>query len=125
VRLGTMAGFVYILASRKHGTLYIGVTSDLERRIHEHRTASVPGFSKRYGVKRLVHLETFDSIEDAIVREKRLKEWKRDWKIALLERENPLWDDLAVAMLGFDPLPKEGRPHRHPGESRDPRTRNW
>jgi putative endonuclease len=120
-----MAGFVYILASRKHGTLYVGVTSDIERRVHEHRTGSVPGFTRRYGVKRLVHVENFDSIEDAIVREKRLKEWKRDWKIALLERENPLWDDLAVTMLGFDPLPDEVQLHRHPGESRDPRTRNW
>ncbi|HZF42580.1 MAG TPA: GIY-YIG nuclease family protein [Sphingomonadaceae bacterium] len=120
-----MAGHVYILASRRHGTLYIGVTSDLPKRIYQHREGLAPGFTRKHGIKRLVHVETFERIEDAIVREKRLKEWNRDWKIELLERDNPLWDDLAVTMLGFDPLSTAKPPLRHPGESRDPRTRNW
>ena len=120
-----MGGHVYILASRKHGTLYIGVTSDLIRRIYEHRDGLADGFTRKYGVKRLMHVEEFARIEDAIAREKQLKEWRRDWKIALLERDNPDWDDLAVTTLGFDPLPITSPAIRHPGESRDPRTRNW
>lgn len=118
-----MGGHVYILASRKHGTLYIGVTSDLPKRIYEHRIGAIRGFTRRYGVKRLVYVETFDDIEAAIVREKRMKEWQRNWKVQLLERVNPEWEDLAVSLLGFEPLPKPPIPHRHPGESRDPRTR--
>ena len=110
-----MGGHVYILASRRYGTLYVGVTSDLARRIGEHRAGLAGGFTRQYGVKRLVYLESLDDIRDAIVREKRIKEWKRDWKIALIERENPMWDDLAVSLLGFDPPPS-----RHPGEGRDP-----
>lgn len=120
-----MSGHVYILASRRHGTLYIGVTSDLQRRIYEHRMGLVGGFTRKYGVKRLVHVESFDSIEDAFVREKRLKEWRRDWKIALVEQDNSFWEDLAVSLFGFEPLPERTAPHRHPGESRDPRTRDW
>ena len=89
-------GYVYILASRRHGTLYIGVTSDLERRVYEHREGLIAGFTNDYSVKRLVYYEPFDSIEDAIVREKRLKKWRRDWKIALIERDNPEWRDIAV-----------------------------
>ena len=117
-----MGGHVYILASRKHGTIYIGVTSDLPKRIHEHRAGLVRGFTRRYGVKRLVHVETYDDIEAAIVREKRMKEWQRSWKVQLIERENPHWDDLAISLLGFAPLPAAKLRHRHPGESRDPRT---
>jgi len=120
-----VAGYVYILASRTHGTLYIGVTSDLSKRIYEHREALVAGFTRKHGIKRLVHVETYTRIEDAIVREKRLKEWNRDWKIELLERENPSWDDLAVTMLGFESLSTAKPALRHPGESRDPRTRSW
>jgi putative endonuclease len=120
-----MGGFVYILASRKHGTLYTGVTSDLPARIYHHREGLVPGFTRDYGVKRLVWLESHDDIEAAIVREKRIKGWKRDWKISLIEEANPAWDDLAVTLLGFDPLPSKRIPFRHPGESRDPRTRGW
>jgi putative endonuclease len=120
-----MGGHVYIVASRKHGTLYIGVTSDLPKRMYEHRTGAVRGFTRRYGVKRLVHVETFDDIEAAIVREKRMKEWHRNWKIQLIERDNPDRSDLAVTLLGFDPLPSPGLPHRHPGASRDPRTRKY
>jgi putative endonuclease len=115
-----MGGHVYILASRKYGTIYVGVTSDLPQRIHQHRTGAFPGFTRDYSVKRLVHVETYDDIEAAIVREKRLKDWHRDWKIRLIERDNPDWDDLAVAFLGFEPLPAPKPPHRHPGEGRDP-----
>ncbi len=111
-----MGGHVYILASRRYGTLYTGVTSDLARRIGEHRNGAVPGFTRQYDVKRLVFVEEHDDIRDAIVREKRIKEWKRDWKISLIECQNPLWDDLAVSLLDFPPLP----PTRHPGEGRDP-----
>jgi putative endonuclease len=120
-----MGGHVYILASRNHGTIYIGVTSDLPKRIYEHRNGVVRGFTRRYGLKRLVYVETFDDIEAAITREKRMKEWQRNWKIQLIERDNPHWDDLAVSILGFDPLPAPKPPHRHPGESRDPRPRKY
>jgi putative endonuclease len=115
-----MGGHVYILASRKYGTIYVGVTSDLAQRMHQHRTGTFPGFTRDYSVKRLVFVETYDDIEAAIVREKRLKDWHRDWKIRLIERDNPYWDDLAVPLLGFDPMPAAKPPHRHPGEGRDP-----
>ncbi len=83
-----------MLANKKYGTLYIGVTSDLTKRIHQHKEKQVKGFTSDYGVDRLVYFEVFDSIDEAITREKRLKKWQRDWKIDLIERENPLWDDL-------------------------------
>ena len=114
-----MAGHLYILASRRHGTLYTGCTTDLPRRIHEHRNGLTPGFTHQYAVKRLVHVETYDDISNAIVRERRVKEWKRDWKIQLIEKDNPFWEDLAVSLLGFDPLPGD-LPKSHPGESRGP-----
>jgi len=85
---------VYILASRKHGTPYIGMTNDLLRRVYEHREGLLPGFTRRYGVKRLVYYETYQDVGDAIHREKVLKEWRRDWKIALIEQSNPGWVDL-------------------------------
>lgn len=91
---------VYILASRRHGTLYIGVTSDLMGRLHQHRTKAARGFTSRYGVMRLVHFEVGETMEGAITREKQLKAWKRDWKIALIEQDNPLWEDRAIE-LGF------------------------
>src|SRR5688572_17667049 len=100
-----MAGYLYILASRRHGTLYTGCTTDLPKRMYEHRQGLIPGFTRRYGVKRLVHVETYDDISDAIARERRIKEWQRNWKIQLIEQENPFWEDLAVPLLGFDPLP--------------------
>lgn len=90
-------GFVYILASGRAGTLSIGVTSDLERRMQEHREGRIPGFTKRYGVDRLVWFEAHDRIEDAIGREQRLKRWHRDWKLNLIEADNPDWADLALA----------------------------
>jgi len=86
--------FVYILASRKHGTLYIGVTNNLVRRVHEHREVLLTVFTRKYGVKQLVYYEAYQDIGDAISREKTLKEWRRDWKIALIEQSNPDWTDL-------------------------------
>jgi putative endonuclease len=86
--------WVYILASRVGGTLYVGVTNDLVRRVYEHKTDVVPGFTKKYGVHQLVHFEQFSDIENAIRREKRLKKWSREWKIDLIEKSNPHWVDL-------------------------------
>ncbi len=94
---------VYILASRRHGTQYIGVTSNLMARLHQHRTGATGGFIKQYGVHRLVHFEMAETMESAIAREKQLKAWRRDWKIALIERENPFWEDRGIG-LGFPPL---------------------
>ena len=85
---------VYILASKRNGTLYTGVTSDLVKRIWEHRNNLVEGFTKRYGVHRLVWYELHESMESAIQWEKRLKKWKRVWKLALIESANPDWQDL-------------------------------
>ncbi len=85
---------VYILASRHNGTLYVGVTSDLVRRVWEHRNDVVEGFTSRYGVHHLVYFEMCDDMEQAILREKRLKKWNRAWKIDLIERHNPTWKDL-------------------------------
>jgi len=99
-----MVGYVYILASRRNGTLYTGSTTDLPGRIYQHRNGLIRGFTRRYRVKRLVYFETYDDISDAIVRERRMKDWQRAWKIQLIEKENPDWDDLAVSLLGFDPL---------------------
>ena len=86
--------WVYILASKLGGTLYIGVTSNLVKRVYEHRTKVVAGFTKEYGVHRLVYFEQHTDIEAAIHREKRLKKWNRAWKIRLIEEVNPNWDDL-------------------------------
>jgi putative endonuclease len=94
--------YVYILASHKHGTLYIGVTNDLGRRIWEHKTSMVKGFTSQYAVKQLVYFEETDSIDAAIAREKQLKNWKRDWKIQLIEKGNPDWKDLAALMKTVD-----------------------
>jgi putative endonuclease len=95
---------VYILASGRHGTLYVGVTSDLMGRLHQHRAGAIAGFTARYNVKRLVHFEQAETMETAIAREKQLKTWRRDWKCVLIEENNPHWDDLAIG-LGFPPLP--------------------
>jgi putative endonuclease len=86
--------FVYLLASRPFGTLYVGMTDDLLRRVWQHKTKVVPGFTARYGVDRLVWFEPHETLEAAFVREKRIKEWKRAWKIQLIERNNPYWLDL-------------------------------
>ncbi len=87
-------GIVYALASKRNGTLYVGVTSDLLRRMQEHRNATASAFVKRYGVYRLVYFEEYPLYVDAIRRETNLKRWKRAWKIALIEKHNPNWDDL-------------------------------
>lgn len=90
--------YVYILASHKHGTLYVGVTNDLERRTLEHKVGTTKGFTSQYGVKQLVYYEETNSVEAAIAREKQLKNWKREWKIALIEKDNPEWKDLAAGI---------------------------
>ena len=89
-----MAYYVYILANKKYGTLYIGVTNDLVRRRYEHKTKAVPGFTRRYGVDKLVLFEVFDDATSAIARGKELKKWRRDWKARLIDEQNPNWDDL-------------------------------
>ncbi len=85
---------MYILASKRNGTLYVGVTSDLIKRTWEHKQDLVEGFTRKYGVKILVYYEVHDSAEAAITREKQIKKWERAWKIRLIERDNPHWDDL-------------------------------
>jgi putative endonuclease len=86
--------FVYIIASRKDGAIYIGVSNDIVRRIFEHRNKLVPGFASKYNITRLVWFEMYDDPISAISREKELKKWKRSWKIQLIEAENPQWNDL-------------------------------
>ena len=86
--------WVYILASRIGGTLYIGVTNDLVRRVYEHKMGLADGFTKKYGIHRLVYFEQYSDIEAAILREKRLKKWNRAWKIQLIEELNPIWVDV-------------------------------
>lgn len=86
--------FVYILASRRNGTLYVGVTNDLIGRVTEHRDGLIPGFTKRHGVKLLVYFEEHADIDEAIRREKRVKRWRRTWKLELIESANPHWRDL-------------------------------
>ena len=87
--------WVYVLASKPHGTLYIGVTNSLERRIWQHKTKAIEGFTKRYGLTRLVYFEDFRDVSNAIARETQLKGWLRAKKIALIQQSNPLWHDLA------------------------------
>jgi putative endonuclease len=93
-----------MLASKRNGTLYTGVTSDLAARIHQHRMGQVAGFTRKYGVKRLVWFEQHATMEFAIQREKRIKKWNRAWKLELIEAANPDWRDLAED-IGFDRLP--------------------
>ena len=98
---------VYILASKPFGTIYIGVTSDLLARLYQHREGITGGFTAKYRVHRLVRFEMVGDMEQAILREKQLKRWHRQWKINLIESENPQWVDLAIG-LGFEPLaPRE------------------
>ena len=86
--------YVYVLASRRNGTLYIGVTNNLVRRVWEHREGLIDGFTKQYGVTRLVYFECFEDVRQAIHREKRLKKWKREWKMNLIQETNVEWNDL-------------------------------
>ena len=90
--------YVYILASQRNGTLYIGVTSNLPKRIYEHKNEITGGFTGKYGVKTLVHYEVFDDFENAVNREKAMKAWRRKWKIELIEKNNPAWQDLYGAI---------------------------
>jgi putative endonuclease len=92
-----------MLSSQPQGTLYIGVTNDLIRRVSEHREGAVPGFTKKYGVRRLVWFEEYGDISEAIAQEKRMKRWRRDWKRSLIEENNPHWTDLYPALVGMGP----------------------
>lgn len=91
--------YVYILASKKNGTLYIGVTSNLLKRTYEHKNNALGGFTKKYGVHKLIYYEESNNIYSAIVREKQLKRWKRTWKIQIIEKFNPEWKDLYDSIL--------------------------
>ena len=88
--------YVYILTNQKNGTLYIGMTNSLERRVFEHKQKLLKGFTLKYGLDKLVYFEQYQYVSDAILREKRMKKWKRQWKINLIEEENPLWNNLAA-----------------------------
>ncbi len=94
---------VYILASDRNGTLYVGVTSNLIGRVMQHRDGTFGGFTARYGVHRLVWYETADTMDAAIAAEKRIKRWPRQWKLNLIERDNPEWNDIAIG-LGLEPI---------------------
>ncbi len=92
-------GCVYIMASKRNGTLYIGVTSNLVGRVWEHKEKIVEGFTQKYGVNKLVWYEEFDTIGEAIYQEKKMKKWKREWKINCIEKNNPQWKDLYESLL--------------------------
>ncbi len=96
-----MGAYVYIMTNRKDGTLYIGVTANLVKRAYEHKEGFVKGFTKRYNLKKLVYYEVFDDIYNALQREKNLKHWIRDWKIQLIEKQNPEWKDLYEEIASF------------------------
>jgi len=91
--------YVYILASKKNGTLYIGVTSNLAQRIWQHKNNQTPGFTQKYNIHNLVYYEQHEAMESAITREKQMKKWKREWKIKLIEENNPSWEDLWQQIL--------------------------
>ncbi|HLG32084.1 MAG TPA: GIY-YIG nuclease family protein [Ignavibacteriaceae bacterium] len=86
--------YIYILASKRNGTLYIGITNDLARRVYEHNSGLIEGFTKKYSINKLVYFESTSDVNAAILREKRMKKWKRQWKIELIEKSNPDWKDL-------------------------------
>jgi putative endonuclease len=92
--------FVYMLASKPYGTLYTGVSNDIIKRVREHKEGILPGFTKKYDVKTLVWYETHADIHEAIAREKKIKRWRRDWKISMIEENNPRWADLYPALAG-------------------------
>ena len=93
------AGYVYIMASQKNGTIYIGVTSDLVGRVYQHREGLVAGFTQRYGCKLLVWFEAYDDLQGARLRELQMKEWNRSWKVRLIEESNLEWDDLYPTLV--------------------------
>jgi putative endonuclease len=90
--------YVYIMASGRNGSLYIGLTDNLNRRVFEHQSGAVPGFTARHDTKILVWFEAHDSRESALITERRMKRWNRDWKLARIEMDNPNWDDLALRL---------------------------
>ncbi len=92
-------GWIYIMANGPHGTLYIGVTSNLAQRIYQHKNGSGSDFCKQYGLNKLVYTEEFASISEAIAREKAMKAWKRQWKLKLIRRDNPHWRDLSTELI--------------------------
>ncbi len=94
-----MAAYVYIMTNKRNGTLYVGVTSNLVQRVFQHQEGFVDGFTKKYGLKRLVYYECFDDIRVAIQREKNLKHWSRAWKVRLIHRDNPEWEDLYPSIV--------------------------
>ena len=94
-----MCGWVYIMANKRYGTLYVGVTSDLARRAHEHKNGLVPGFTSKYGLTDLVYCEFHERIEDAIQREHNIKHWRREWKTKLVDGTNPEWEDLYPTLI--------------------------
>ncbi|MEP6785689.1 MAG: GIY-YIG nuclease family protein [Sphingomonadales bacterium] len=114
---------VYLLASYKNGTLYTGVTSNLMHRLYQHRNGLMKGFTSKYGVLRLVWFEQHGNMETAIIREKRIKKWNRQWKIDLFAESNPDWRDLAID-LGFEMAPLRRLISRHSRESGNPSPMN-
>ena len=104
--------FVYIVTNKVRGTLYVGVTSDLEKRISQHKAKTYPGFTATYALDKLIYYEVFGDITEAIRREKRLKRWSREWKIEAIERNNPYWEDLFLDWFGNSPasawIPAQG-----------------
>jgi len=94
-----MSAYIYIMSNKKDGTLYIGVTSNLLKRVHEHKESFIDSFTKKYNLKYLVYFEFFDDISEAIKKEKQLKNWKREWKIELIEKENSEWVDLYIDLV--------------------------
>jgi len=109
-------GWVYLLANKRNGTTYLGVTSDLKQRIWQHRTGAFEGFSKEHGCKMLVWVEHFSDLQDARAQEWRMKKWKRAWKLALIEKNNPQWRDL------WDEINNEPRPIRDLRRKPEPRA---
>jgi len=97
--------YVYILASKRNGTLYIGVTSDIIKRVYEHKNGLIAGFTKKYNVHMLVFYEIHSDINQAIIREKQIKKWKRQWKLNLIEKSNPEWNDLYYNLIGDTGFP--------------------
>jgi putative endonuclease len=92
-------GFVYMMSNKQDGVLYIGVTSDIVKRVYEHKNGFADGFTKKYNLKNLVYYEVYDEIEEAIKREKQLKNWHREWKVELVNKQNPNWEDLYESIL--------------------------
>jgi len=118
-----MPYYVYLLASRRHGTLYLGVTKDLVRRVHQHKAQVTPGFTAKYAVNRLVWFEACDDPATAITREKAIKKWRRDWKIRLIEEQNPEWVDRYAGLVDSDARRSsfwDGPPEAAPGPNKGP-----